>query len=154
MNRLFLYVLLFFLFVMLLNGCNNYRENNQEEVKIIIAENAFKTIDSLNKKASNDTAFKNSEAYAMQMERVNIEMAKNNHDLNQSAMLLFEFEIAIKNLKQATTLLKQNKALSKNMSFMAQIRTKADKVREYQQMIKKSNLTTEEKKKYDELCRQ
>ncbi len=134
-------------------SCNNNKQNSISE-KQDQYEEAFNQSEKLKEEASKNPEFAKSKEYSKQMERAAIEMAKNTHGLNQSDKLLLEFELALKSLKQNTELLKQNPKLTKDLSFLEKTQAKADKVREYQQMIKKINLNPTEKKKFDELCQQ
>lgn len=88
------------------------------------------------------------------MEWFSIEMSKKTFNMPENEKILLEFEVALRNLKQHTDKLKQNPKLSRNVSFMEKIQAKADKVREYQQSLKKTNLNPQEKDKFDKLSRQ
>jgi len=88
------------------------------------------------------------------MERACIEMAKKTSDMNTNEKLLLEFEVALKALKQSTDRIKENPQLANDASFMEKTKAKVDKVREYQQNLKKAQLSSVEEKKFYELCHQ
>ncbi|SHF12275.1 hypothetical protein SAMN05444405_105153 [Bacteroides luti] len=137
---------------LLIVACSN--KKTQKEQKKEQFENAFNSVEELQEKASEDTAFAKSKEYATQMERACIEMAKKTSDMNTNEKLLLEFEVALKALKQSTDRIKENPQLANDASFMEKTKAKVDKVREYQQNLKKAQLSSVEEKKFYELCHQ
>ncbi len=136
---------------MAMSACN---KQTQKEQKTEQFEDAFNTSQELQEKVVADSGFANSEEYLSQMEKASIDMSKKTFNMNENEKMLIEFQVSLKTLKQYTDKLKQHPELSKDASFMEKIQAKAEKVREYQQSLKKVNLNPIEKEKFNELCHQ
>lgn len=136
-----------------MDSCHNKKQTQEEQTKEQF-EDDFDTSEEFQDKAAQDSNFAKSKEYASQMEKASIEMSKKTFNMPENEKILLEFEVALKNLKQHTDKLKQNTKLSKDVSFMEEMQTKASKVREYQQCLKKANLNPQEKDKFDKLSRQ
>lgn len=103
-------------------------------------------------KAIEDPEFAKSKEYTSQMEDACIEMSKKTFNMRETDKLLLEFEVALNALKEYTDKIKKNPELSKDASFAEKIQTKANKVIDYQQKLKKARLNPLEKRKFDALC--
>jgi hypothetical protein len=104
----------------------------------------------LDAKAVTDSAFRNSKAYSFYKEKEGIEKAKK---LRNNGEVLQEFEKTIISLRESTNKLKLNPNLSKNEQFKALIQLEANKVREYQQLLKTMPLNNLEKEQYKRICK-
>lgn len=135
-----------------MSTCSNKQTVEEQENEQI--EEAFNMVEELQEKASKDSNFIKSKEYSSQMEKAAIEMSKKTFNMPVNEKLLFEYEVSLKNLKLNTDKLKQNPDLSKDLSFVKETQTKADKVREYYQSLQKTNLNSQEKKKFDKLNHQ
>ena len=133
-----------------MGACNS--KQTQEEQKKEQFEDAFNTSQELKEKAAQDSNFAKSKEYASQMEKAAIEISKKTFNMNTNEKMLLEFEVALKSLKQSMDEIKKNPELSKEVSFMGKVQSKAGKVRELQQSLKKVNLNPLEKEKFNELC--
>jgi len=149
MKRFPIYV--FIISCVLFNSSCNNKKQSQEEQKHEQFEEAFIATEKLQKKAAQDSNFAKSREYSSQMEKANIEMSKKTFNMNENEKSLLEFEVSLINLKQYTNQLKKHPKLSRNVSFMETIQAEADKVRKYQQILKKANLNPQEKEKFEEL---
>lgn len=136
-----------------MDSCHNKKQTQEEQTKEQF-EDAFNTAEELKEKAAQDSNFIKSKEYSSEMEKASIEMSKKTFNMPENEKMLLEYEVALRNLKQYTDKLKQNTKLSKDVSFMEEMQTKASKVREYQQSLKKANLNPQEKDKFDKLSRQ
>ncbi|MDD3322109.1 MAG: hypothetical protein PHS59_11770 [Paludibacter sp.] len=142
---------LFIILCLLIISCNKTKQTQEEQTKTEY-KNALYTSEELQQKAEDNQEFAKSKEYADQMQKVKIEMSKQTSIMNENEKLLLEFEVSLKKLKEFTTQIKENPGLSKDGVFMKRVLARADKVREYQQSLKKLNLNPIEKKKFQELC--
>jgi len=142
---------LFIILCFLLTSCNKTKQAQEEQTKTEY-KNAFYISEELKQKAEDNQEFAKSKVYTEQMEKAKVEMSKQTYIMTVNEKLLLEFEVSLKKLKEFTTQIKVNPGLSKDGAFMKRVLTRADKVREYQQSLKKLNLNPIDKKKFQELC--
>lgn len=137
------------LFIM---ACGNKKPDNEQEIKEI--NNAYTNIDNLDEKIATDSNYKKSSNYGAEFERAQIELAKKTKGLDSNEKLLLEYEMALKNLKTFTEKSKLNNDLLKDKGFASVIELKANRVREFQQELKKQKLTPEQLNRFNELSTQ
>ena len=83
-----------------------------------------------------------------------IAKAKQQSALQTTEKLLLEYELALKSLRKYSSKLKSTPELQKNKDFMVAVEAEASKVRDCYKTLQKSNLTSEEKEKFEQLTHQ
>lgn len=146
MNRL----LIWLIGALVMVGCTqNTSKLNPEQSRNI--DNAQEQINRLNEQVEQDPAFKKTPEYALEMERKQIEIAKNLRGLTDNEKLLMRYELALKDLNAYTDRLKANVELSKNSFFMETFQNHGNTVRELYQLLSKTQLSSTEKFRFNEL---
>lgn len=137
--------------VLLLAACNksNKNEHSAQIEKSIQQANVEK--EQLIQRAKSDSAFAKSEAFAMAIERINIEQAQQMAKLNTPEHLLIAYENELKALQSISTKLSNDASLSKNKTFMQSFENQATIVREMYQKINKIELLSSDKVRFDRL---
>ena len=152
MKPFYIYIFIIF-FGLLMSACNNKKPSHEEQENEQFEE-AINKVEELQEKAAQDSNFIKSKEYSSQMEKAAIEMSKKTSNMPVNERMLFEYEVALRNLKQYTNKLKQKPDLSRDISFMKETQTKADKVREYYKSLQKANLNPQEEEKFYKLNHQ
>jgi hypothetical protein len=137
--------------VLLLVACNksNKNERSAQIEKSIQQANVEK--EQLILRAKSDSAFAKSEAFAMAIERINIEQAQQMAKLNTPEHLLIAYENELKVLSSISNKLSKDASLSKNKTFMQSFEKQATIVRELYQKLNKMELSSSEKVRFDNL---
>ena len=146
MNRLILWILCSIFFW----GCTNNTSKLDSEQREII-DNAQEQINSLNERAENDSVFSKTPEYAAEMERKQIEIAKSMRGLTVNERLLQKYELSLNDLNTYSIRLKKNPDLAKNSFFMETFQKHGNSVREFYQILSETQLSSTEKKHFDEL---
>jgi predicted nuclease with TOPRIM domain len=131
-------------------SCKNKKTNTLELPQQDTVELKNK-LENLKTKASQDSDFRKSKEYSAQMERTHIEIAKQKAKENSIENILKRYESSVHSLESLMNELKQNPKLQDNLSFMNEMKSKSEEVRNDYSILKKSTLTDEEKKRFDEL---
>lgn len=141
-----------FIFIGILGiaSCKSKKQDNK--VTNNMKGTAF-SLEEIQTQAALDPNFKKTAMYRSYMEKAAIELSKKNYQLNNRKELLQDFENALKNLRASTDKIKQNPDLAKDQQFITLVQFKAERVREYQQLLKKLPLNLYEMEQYEKLCR-
>ena len=137
--------------ILLLVACNksNKNESSAQIEKSIQQSNVEK--EQLILRAKSDSAFAKSEAFAMAIERINIEQAQEMAKLITPEHLLIAYENELKVLSSISNKLSKDASLSKNKSFMQSFENQATIVREMYQKLNKMELSSSDKMMFDKL---
>lgn len=131
-------------------GCTqNTSKLNAEQIQNI--DNAQEQINHLNEHAEQDSTFRETPEYALEMERKHIAIAKSMRGLTENEKLLQRYELALKDLNTYSIRLKSNAELSKNSFFMETFQNHGNTARELYQTLSKTQLTSEERDRFNEL---
>ncbi|MFM2293403.1 MAG: hypothetical protein RIS29_3216 [Bacteroidota bacterium] len=131
--------------------------HSKTEEKIKVEEKCNKAsaqIEDLNIRAAKDTNFRKSDEFRRKMESAYITKAKQESALQTTEKCLLEYELAINSLRKYTVRLKKNPDYRQDKNFMAAVENEASKVRDCYGILQKSNLTSEEKEKFEQLTHQ
>jgi hypothetical protein len=128
------------------------QSNKPQNTEIIDSSDGY-SLEELEVMAATDSSFRNSKAYSFYMEKACLEHAKTLSQVNDKGKLLKEFEKSIISLRESTNKIKANPSLSKDKKFSTLVQLKADRVREYQQLLKKLPLTEAEEKEFVRICK-
>jgi hypothetical protein len=131
---------------LLLTSCN--KKQSSEEQKI---EDVSQKADELSTKAVTDSTFTSSDEYKSEMDRFNAALIKKTIAMDENERLLVFFESSLRMLKQYSDKVKQNPALVRNKNYMKIAQEWGYKVQEYNQALKKVNLTPNQKGKFNYL---
>lgn len=141
-----------FIFIPFLFACNSRTEQKIKVEKECNKANA--QIEDLNIRAAKDSNFRKSAEFRTKMESAYIAKAKQQSALQTSEKTLLEYELSLKSLRKYSSKLKSTPELQKNKNFMVAVENEASKVRDCYRILQKSNLTSEEKEKFDQLTHQ
>ena len=141
-----------FILIPFLFACNSKKEEKIKVEKECKKANA--QIEDLNIRAAKDSNFRKSEEFRTKMESAYIAKAKQQSALQTTEKLLLEYELALKSLRKYSSKLKSTPELQKNKDFMVAVEAEASKVRDCYKTLQKSNLTSEEKEKFEQLTHQ
>jgi hypothetical protein len=131
-------------------SCKNKKTNASEHPQQDTVELKNK-LKNLKTKAFQDSDFRKSKEYITQMERIHIEIAKQKAKENSIDIILKRYETSVHSLESLMKELKQNPKLQDNRYFMNEMKAKSEEMRADYSILKKSTLTDEEKKRFDEL---
>lgn len=140
------------LFLMLQVSCS--KSSDEHKTQKTNYQSASEQIKNLETIAARDSNFKKSDEFRRKMEKACIARAKQQSELETSDKTLIEYELAINSLRKYTVRLKKNPDYRQDKNFMAAVENEASKVRDCYGILQKSNLTSEEKEKFEQLTHQ
>ncbi|MBP1676460.1 MAG: hypothetical protein H6Q20_1019 [Bacteroidetes bacterium] len=114
-------------------------------------EDVSEKAEELSTKAVSDTTYLNSDEYLTEMQQFDIALSKKTSGLENNERLLIFFESSLRMLKQYSIKVKENPSLINNKRYMQVTEQWGSKVRDYYQILQKTNLSLHQKEKFEYL---
>ena len=122
-----------------------------KETPIKKMDDVSEKAEEITSKAEKDTNYLKSEEYVAEIQKLSDDLEKKTFGMTQNERDLVYFESSLRMLKKYTEKLKINPVLSKNKNFMKIAGEWGIKVRDYNISLRNARLSTEQKKKFEDL---